>query len=59
MLWLIARVFPGDFQFVLLAGEGVLPCQFSFLFERDFHFIAINSNGFLCHLFMLPEATYL
>jgi len=47
MLWLIAGVFPGDFQLVVLAGEGVLPCQVSSLFEPDFRFIAINSNGFL------------
>jgi hypothetical protein len=50
MLWLIAGAFSGDFQFFLLAGEGVLPCQLSSLFEPDFRFIAINSNGF----FVLP-----
>jgi hypothetical protein len=59
MLWLIAGVFPDDFQFVLLAGEGVLSCQLSSLFEPDFHFIVINKNSFLCYLFTLPEATSL
>jgi len=58
MLWLIAGVFPGDFQVVLLAGEGVLPCQLSSLFESDFRFVAINSSGFLCQLFTLSEDTF-
>jgi hypothetical protein len=45
-------------KLVLLAGQGILPCQLSSLFEPDFPFIAINSNGFFvspvhavrCHL---------
>ena len=57
MLWLIAGVFPIDFQLVLLADEGVLPCQLSSLFEPDFHFLPLTVMVFLCHLFTLLEAT--
>jgi hypothetical protein len=56
MLWLIAGVFPGDFQFVLLAGEGVLPCQISFLFESDFHLLPLTVTVFCvtCSCFQKP-----